>query len=144
MTTIHDPWCQSKAFPHEDAAKRISDEYNTHRIADPYGSIGKWFAAAIHDGTCDHVLYDSKRDAVIHQHHNENYYTYIKIGPHTSNACEAAVMLKTARMLYDNGMRMADPDDRHGGKDLIKRSTWDDVNNAANGRNTNLMMPWEA
>lgn len=140
----HQPWCQHKAFGHEDAAKRIADQYNLHRIGAEYDSIGRWIAARLTDGTSDGVLYDTKADAVRHQHHDENYYTFIRINPTSMNACEAAVMLKTARTLYDNGLRLADPNDVTGGKDVIRRSTVEDQLNQSVGRNSNLIMPWEA
>src|SRR5256885_1144232 len=103
---------------HSDAAKRISDTYNLHRIADPYGNVGYWFAAALATGQSDMVLYDSKSTAIRHQHHNENYYTYIQIVPSTMTPCEAEIMLQVARMAYDNGMRRTDGDSRI---DLIRR-----------------------
>lgn len=140
----HEPWCQQKAFGHSDAAKRLYDTYNIHRLALGYDAIGKWFASALADGKSDDVLYDSKRDCVAHQHHNEDYYTFIKIGPPSMNECEAEVMLKAARNLYDIGLRIADPDDRHGGFDVIKRLSIEDQLAQARGMNTNLRMPWEA
>lgn len=139
--TTHEPWCQHKALGHSDAAKRISDTYNLHRIGAGDTSIGKWFASALHDGRSDDVLYDNKRECVCHQHHNEQYYTYIKIAPNSMNPCEAEVMLKTARALYDKGMRIADPDHARGGLDVIKRLTVEDQLAQARGKNTNLIMP---
>lgn len=144
MTDIHEPWCQSKGQSHSDAAKRLSDTYNLHRVALGLDAIGKWFAAALNDGGGDNTLYDSKYECVRHQHHNEQYYTYIKINPSTMKVCEAEVMLKTARRLYDNGMRMTDPDHKHGGPDLIKRLTVSDQLAQMRGAVTNLKMPWEA
>lgn len=144
MTYFHQPWCQQRALPqHEDAAKRLADTFNLHRVAAPYDSIGRWFAVTLHDGTGDGVLYDSKRDCVVHQGNNEDYYTFVKIVPSTMNACEAQVMLSIARRLYDNGMRMADPDDRHGGKDLIIRGSVEDQLALTRGIASNLIMPWE-
>jgi hypothetical protein len=119
----------------------MSDDYNLHRIALGYDAIGKWFASALADGVSDRVLYDSKRDCVIHQHHNEQYYSYVKIGPQGMNPCEAEVMLKTARSLYDKGMRLTDPDDARGGLDVIKRLTVEDQMAQIKGKNTNLVMP---
>jgi hypothetical protein len=58
--------------------------------------------------------------------------------------CEAEVMLTTARQLYDNGMRMTDPDHKHGGLDLITRLTAEDQLAQMRGVVTNLKMPWEA
>lgn len=142
MSFEHEPWCQRKGFHHEDAAKRIADTYSLHRIAGDalgHSNMGRWFAASIQDGTTDNVLYDSKSDAVRHQHHNENRYTYIKIGPFAMTACSAAVMLKTARWAYESGLRMADPDDRKtGGVELIKRASIEDMRNLAFGRVSNI------
>lgn len=141
----HEPWCRMKLLPnHTDAAKRLCDGFNLHRMAAPYDSIGKWMAAALNDGSSDGVLYDSKRDAVRHQHHNEQWYTYVKLIPSTMNVCEAEVMLATARNLYDRGMRLTDPDHKHGGPDLIKRLTVEDALAQGRGRIQNLIMPWEA
>jgi len=140
----HEPWCQQRAFRHTDAATRLSDTYNLHLIGRGEDARGKWFAAALADGRTDDVLYDTKLDCVTHQHHNEQYYTFIKIGPRSMRVCEAEVMLKTARNLYDKGLRIADPDHRHGGYDVIKRVSVEDQLNQALGRNTNLIMPWEA
>jgi hypothetical protein len=128
---------------HSDAAKRLYDTYNIHRIALGNGAIGRWFAAALADGRSDDVLYDNKRDCVIHQHHDEDYYTYIKIIPPSMKLCDAEVMLKTARNIYNAGMRVADPDDRNGGKDVIKRLSIEDQRNQSVGINSNLIMPWE-
>jgi len=139
----HEPWCRLKAFHHTDAAKRVCDDYNLHRIADPYGSIGKWIACALNDGRSDRTVYDSKLDAVKHQHHNEQWYTYIKISPSSINACEAEVMLSTARSLYDKGMRLTDPDHKHGGPDVIKRLNVEDLLAQGRGVIQNLLMPWE-
>ena len=136
MTVRHEVWCQQKALPHEDAAKRVCDEYNLHRVADPYGSIGKWFAASLSEGRSDHVLYDSRRDCILHQHHNEQFYTFIKINPHTMNVCEAQVMLSIARRAYDNGMRLTDPDDA---REIIKRSSVEDQLNLSNGIVSNIV-----
>jgi len=140
----HEPWCRQNAFGHTDAAKRLSDSYNLHRVVLGYDAIGKWISAALADGRGDDTLYDSKQHAVSHQHHNEQYYTFVKIGPSSMNACEAEVMLKTARSLYDKGLRLADPDHARGGLDVIKRLSVEDQLAQSNGRNTNLLMPWEA
>ena len=120
---------------HSDAAKRISDTYALHRIADPYGNMGSWFAVALADGTTDNVLYDSKRDAIRHQHHNENFYTFIQIVPASFSACEGEVMLKVARMLYDAGGRQSDGFSKH---ELIRRLGWEDEIALSNKIVTNI------
>lgn len=106
---------------YSDAAKRLADEYNMHRVAAPYDSIGKWFAAALTDGSSDHVLYPSKVECVRHQHHNENYYAFVQIVPSTMSYKDAETFLKMHRKMYDAGLKMADRDT--GGKDMIRRLT---------------------
>ena len=120
---------------HSDAAKKVSDIYSLHRVADPYGNIGSWFAAALADGQSDMVLYPSKADAIAYQHHNENYYTYIQIVPAMMTPCEAEVMLKVARMAYDKGWRITDGASKY---DLIKRLGWEDQNALSRGIPTNV------
>ena len=140
----HEPWCRKPEKPHTDGAKRLSDTYNLHRTASGllnFEVVGKWFAAALNDGSSDGVLYDSKLECVLHQHHNEQYYTFVKICPGGMNVCEAEVVLRTARTLYNNGFRVADPDHRHGGVDVIKRLTIEDQRMAARGIVTGLLMP---
>lgn len=139
--TQHQMWCRQKAFPHTDAAKRLADVYNLHRVGAPFDSIGKWIAVRLSDGSTDHTLYDTKRDAILHQHHNEQWYVFVKIVPTSMRECEAEVMLSVHRKLYDNGLRMTDPDDKHGGKDVIKRVTAEDMHALSRGRATNLILP---
>lgn len=141
QVSTHEAWCQFKGVTHSDAAKALRDTFNLHRIGAPYDSIGKWFAVSLAEGKGDNVLYDSKLECVRHQKHNERYYTFIKIVPVTMNECEANVMLNTARRLYANGMRMADPDHKHGGVDLITRLTVEDQLAQMRGIVTNLRMP---
>lgn len=136
---MHNPRCprenRTPLGDHSDAAKKIADTYNMHRAADPYGCIGYWIACALIDGQTDNVLYDSKRDAIRHQHHNENYYTFIQIVPSTMTPCESEVMLKVARMLYNAGGRISDGYSRH---DLIKRLGWEDQLALAKGIASNV------
>lgn len=140
----HQPWCRMKAMGHTDAAQRLYDTYNLHRLAIGNDAIGKWFTVAMADGRSDNVLYDTKRECVQHQHHNEQYYAFVKIIPPSMQLCEAEVMLTTARKLFEGGLRIADPDDKHGGKDVIKRLSVEDQLAQSRGLNTNLTMPWEA
>lgn len=122
---------------HSDAAKRVSDTYNLHRIADHYGNIGYWIACSLADGTSDNTLYQSKQDAIRHQHHNENYYTFIQIVLSTMTPCIGEVTLKVARMAYNKGWRMTDGMSRH---DLIKRLGWEDQLALSRGIATNVVL----
>lgn len=143
MSDIHESWCPWGRFGtgHTDAAKRLSDTYNLHRIGAGINAVGKWFAASLAEGRSDDVLYDSKLSCVRHQKHNEKLYTFIKIVPTGMKPCEAEVMLETARRMYDAGMRMTDPDHKHGGLDLITRLTVEDQLNMMRGIATGLKMP---
>ena len=122
---------------HSDAAFRITGVYTMHRLADLYGSIGQWIACRLDDGSSDNVLYDSKQSAIRYQKHNENYYTFICITPSQMTPCEAEVMLKVARMVYDAGGRMTDGFARH---DPIKRLSWEDENALSKGIATNVRL----
>lgn len=126
---IHEIRCplNGTELEHSDAAKRLSDTYRLHRLADPIGSIGHWFAAALVDGRSDNVLYDSRRDAVWYQKHNEEYYFYTQIGPYDMNQCQAESVLSGAQKIADTpGMKLTDRDHRAGGRSLIPRLTVED------------------
>jgi hypothetical protein len=112
---------------HSDAAKRVSDTYRLHRLADHFGSIGQWFACRLTDGTSDDTLYQSKSDAIRHQHHNENYYAFVQVVPSDMTPCDAETFLRVQRRLYDAGIRQADPDSRGGGRVMIPRLTREDM-----------------
>lgn len=140
----HQSYCMMQMMGHSDAAKRLSDTYNLHRIGAGWDAVGKWFAAKLEDGRSDDTLYDSRSDCVLHQHHDEMFYTYIKIVPSSMNVCDAEIMLRTARTLHEKGIRIADPDHKNGGMDVIKRSSAEDQFAQLRGVNTNLIMPWEA
>jgi hypothetical protein len=137
MHNVHCPIESRTANGHSDAARRIADTYNLHRIADLYGNIGKWFACRLDDGTSDNVLYDSKASAIRHQKHNENYYTFIQIVPAQMTMCEADVMLRIARMAYDAGMRNTGDESR---VDFIKRIGWEDQIALSKGIVTNIRL----
>jgi hypothetical protein len=128
MTVLvkHDRGCPMAGMGHSDAAMRVYDTYHLHRTADLYGAIGKWFASALNDGTSDGILYDSKSQAISHQHHNEIYYTYIQVTYANMTVCSAEVMLSVARRLYDAGMRITDPDNAR--REPIKRTSIEDQN----------------
>lgn len=146
VVAVHDLHCPRQAKPHSDAAKRIADTYNLHRTVAGLTAVGQWFAARLADGTTDGVLYENKRAAVRHQHHNEQRYAFFRIAPCSMSVCEAESFLATNRALYDAGMRMADPDHRAGGREMIPRLTVEDQRAQVlailgRGRPTNLILP---
>lgn len=120
---------------HSDAAKRVADIYSLHRVADPYGNIGCWIAVALADGQSDMVLYESRRDAIKHQHHNEEWYAYIQIVPANITPCEAETILRVARRAYDAGIARGDGMTR---RELIRRLGWEDQHALSKGYATNV------
>jgi len=125
---------------HSDAAKRVSDLVRLHKAALNQAAIGKFLAVALADGTSDGVLYDTKRDAVRHQKHREQLYAFVCISPGDVTPCEAEEFLATARMLYDKGIRLTDPDHAKGGREVIQRAAAEDqrslMRSIANGGRT--------
>ncbi|HEV2244898.1 MAG TPA: hypothetical protein VGR98_27940, partial [Streptosporangiaceae bacterium] len=99
---------------------RISDTYRLHKAARGMDAIGRFIAVALADGTSDSTLYDTKTDAVRHQHHNEMWYAYVAIQPGDMSPCEAEEFLATVRLFYDAGIPMQDP------REVIQRSTVED------------------
>lgn len=146
----HDVNCARKGLGHSDAAKRVSDTYRLHRLAEGNAAIGQWIAVRLADGHSDNVLYDSKSAAVRHQHHNEQWYAFVAIGAWDMSPCEAEEFLALNRMLYDNGIRMTDPDHASGGPELIPRATVEDqrslvrsIRNHGRTRPSGLVYPGE-
>lgn len=144
MNLNHQSWCKWLFGNHSDAARRVSGEYTLHRVAEgEYGrdAFGRWFAVRLDDGSSDHVLYDSKHDAIRHQHGNEQQYAYIRVGPHSMTECDAEMFLATHRKMYDKGLRMVDPGSRNGGREVIKRLTVEDQRSLTRGIVTGLILP---
>jgi hypothetical protein len=112
---------------HDDAAKRAADAYNLHRIAGGDAAIGKVIAVKLADGTSDGVAYANKSEAVAHQRHNERYCMFVRIRATSMTVCEAASLLRSARMCYDLGAAQADRDHPKGGLQLISRLTLEDA-----------------
>lgn len=126
MTSQHSEGCEAAGRPHSDAARRVSDTYRLHRLAAGMDAIGQWFAARLDDGTSDGVLYETRRDAVRHQHHNEQFYAFVAVGPWDTDVCEAETFIQMNRALYDAGLRLSDPDHARGGREVIQRATRED------------------
>jgi hypothetical protein len=95
--------------------------------ADEWDSVGKWMAFSLADGSTDHELYPRKQDAV--RHNDEFRHCFISLHPGGMSACEAEIMLQFHRKAYDAGFRLADPDAKSGGRDLIPRISREDIRN---------------
>lgn len=94
---------------YSDAARHCSDAVNLHIAAQGLEAAGKWVAIRMEDGKSDGNLYDTKQDAIRHQLH-EQQCCYLVIPPTGMNPKQAENFLKFNRALYDNGMRIIDPD----------------------------------
>ena len=121
----HDAGCRyarPEGGGHSDAAKRMSDHYNLHKAA---GAIlGWWLAFALADGAHDGEAYQTKQEAVRHQHHDEWWSTFVKIGPASMSVCQAESLLYMGRQ--QARLKLPDRDDKRGGYDVIPRLTIED------------------
>ncbi len=109
-----------------DAAKRAFDIVRSYcHFVDYDTRIGSWVALRLEDGGSDGTLYPSKREAIRHQAHEQQcaYFSYRGAPEGFSSQKDAAVWLEFHRHAYDAGMRLPDPDDAHGGPDLILPTT---------------------
>lgn len=146
VAVAHDLNCPRTKAAHSDAAKRVSDSYNLHRAAAGHDAIGQWFAAALADGRTDQVLYPSKLAAAAHQHHDEQRYAFVRIGPFSMSPCEAESLLVVQRVAERRGLPRVDLDHRAGGLEVIPRLTVEDQRAQVaailgRGRPTNLILP---
>lgn len=139
LSDTHANTCATFA-PHSDAAKRLSDTYRLHRLADHFGSIGHWFAVSLADGTGDNSLYPSKDEAIRHQHHNEENYAFVQIVPSDMTVCDAEIFMKIQRTLREAGIKVSNP------KQMIPRLSREDMGSQMRSitrgeRPTNLIWP---
>lgn len=105
-----------------DAGKRAADALNLHLMfGDPFRLRTQWMAVNLSDGRSDGVLYDSRRDAVKHQYHEQQccYVSFANLSPGAVNAKEMSVFIQFNRDAYKAGMRMVDPDHANGGIDPL-------------------------
>lgn len=111
----------------DDAAKRAYDvvvglatfvDWDTRMRQSPYVAI------RLSDGGSDGRLYDTKREAIRHQLHESTcaYFSFRNAPNGFRHARDAAAFLAWHRAAYDQGWRLPDPDDTHGGPDLVMPS----------------------
>jgi hypothetical protein len=102
----------------EECGKRASDIVNSFYTYWDWDELRRqWIALRLADGGSDSVLYESKRDAVRHQH-NEFLCAYLLfngVGPGGTKPRQMAIYIKFHRDLYRRGFRMPDPDKVNGG-----------------------------
>lgn len=106
---------------HTDAAKRCAENINMHYQAIGWDAVGKFVAISLQDGSSDHTLYDTHRDAVRHHENKPARYCFVKLIPMAMDECEAQAFMDVNRKAYDAGFRLTDPDHKRGGRTLIMR-----------------------
>jgi hypothetical protein len=129
VVIVHDPGCDYGRREHGDAAKRIADTHNLHRIAGQglgLHNVGQVFAVALNDGTSDGVLYPDMKSAIRHQKHNAKWYAYLRVNRQAMTECNAASMLKIHRDADEHGLKFVDRDDPSFGAEIIERLTVED------------------
>jgi hypothetical protein len=104
-----------------DAARRMSDHINAYITFKGWDElINSWLAFRLDNGDTDGAMYPSKHEAVRHQS-NPYHWAFFSFrnspGGVTPKDCQ--IFLNLHRHVYDNGGRLPDPDDKHGGPDLI-------------------------
>jgi hypothetical protein len=117
----------------DDAAKRAWEQVGNVAAHTEWSErISSFVTIRLSDGYCDGTLYATKRDAVRHCHGNEVWFAFFSFRD-APNGFEspkhAAIFLAWHRMAYDNGARLPDPDDMHGGPDLIMPDAVEHLNN---------------
>jgi hypothetical protein len=90
----------------QDIGKRASDVITLHVIG---GNAGKWVALRLEDGSSDGIPYDTRREAIRHQLH-EQLCCYVKVPPDGMPPADALRFIMLNRALYAAGFRLADPD----------------------------------
>lgn len=104
-----------------DCAKRASDIVNIILVAHPYDQIRDSFIAIrLSDGGYDGVIYESRREAVTHQLH-EQQCAYLGFRNLANGATprDMALFLDFNRKAYEAGYRLTDPDHQFGGREII-------------------------
>jgi hypothetical protein len=89
-----------------DIGKRAHDTIALHVIG---GNVGKWVALRLEDGSSDGIPYDTRREAIQHQLH-EQLCCYVKVPPDGMPAEDALRFILINRSLYAQGYRLTDPD----------------------------------
>lgn len=105
-----------------DAAKRAFDIARSIVVFTDYETrIRGWIAFRLEDGGSDGTLYDSKKDAIRHQANEQScgYFSFRGAPEGFASAKDAAIWLEYHRHIYSHGGRLVDPDDAHGGPDII-------------------------
>lgn len=108
----------------DDAAKRAFDIVKGLAVFTSWEERVRqspYVAIRLSDGGSDQRMYDTKRDAIRAQLHEQQcaYFSFRNNPNGFESPKHAAVFLAFHRHAYDNGFRLPDPDDVNGGGDLV-------------------------
>ena len=92
-----------------DRARRCSEAVTLAFLGQGNGVVGRWLAVRLSDGATDGNVYDTKRDAIRHQLH-EQQCAYLCIPREGMTVKQADTYLRFTEGLYQAGYRLADPD----------------------------------
>lgn len=113
----------SQCIVADDVAKRAFEQVRNIAVHNDWDTrINSWVTIRLSDGYCDGNLYDTKKDAVRHCKGKEQWYAFFAFRNSPNgfqSPRDAAIFLGYARMAYEQGFRLPDPDDNSGGPDLI-------------------------
>lgn len=107
----------------KEAGRHAFDEIVLHKLALGVEAFGKWIAVNLSDGRSDHVLYDTRGDAVRHQRGCERDKAYVPIKPGAIDHLEVAAFIGVSRRMRAAGIAVPDVDHRNGGLDVIQRTS---------------------
>lgn len=114
----------------QDAGKRAFDIIRSYVVFIPWDQrVRSWVALRLADGGSDGALYESKQDAVRHQLHEMHcaYFSFRGAPKGFTSPRDAQLFLDYHRAAYDAGFRLPDPDDVHGGPDLMIPTALDEM-----------------
>jgi hypothetical protein len=93
-----------------EEGQRASDVVQGHLATNP-AAVGRWVALRLSDGGSDGVVYDTRADAIRHQHSPE-YCCFVKIPPTGFPPGDASRFLLLSRAFEKGGFRLIDPEDK--------------------------------
>lgn len=118
-----------------DIGRKVSDHLNMVRLFHDWDDIkDKWMAFRLSDGGTDGVVYETRKDAVSYQFH-EQWCAYISFANLVGGAVprECAIFMKFTRDAYKGGMRLVDPEAPNGGREAVMTTAMTDYYRAQLG-----------
>lgn len=110
------------AYRLSDIMRGIANDYTLDEIFKGY------IAVRLSDGNWDGNLYDSREAAVKHQS-DPSLWAFVSTRHSTTGMSpeEAYIFLTFNRAAYESGFRLADPDAKNGGKEIIMPAPREDM-----------------